>query len=363
MGDGWETKRSRQQGHKDWVIIKLCVHYIRLICYLLAHAEAPRNVRRGFPGYLEFTEIDTAHFMGNYPESLELHAAYNNNLPASDIPDDDWTEILGRTKVGPHRRHFYQLENMANKAYTHVKITIHPDGGLKRVRIIGKRADQVSNGIVTNGIVAKITANGTNGHTNGFGPKNGIESPDGAFTPHTPKNMSLATSLSKQVTIIPILPLTPEAFAPFGQVIQAYGDHNAAPRGIKVTLANQGTASKFHKLSLLASSYPAEAAATAGLSVYRCSPLPTGEENGEWEVNVLERHPYTNQAFIPMGGAGSFGEYGDGLENPGEAYLVVVAKNGSNDKPDLTTLKAFAATAAQGIVYNTAVWRKHSMCP
>lgn len=23
MGDGWETRRSRQKGHKDWVIIKL----------------------------------------------------------------------------------------------------------------------------------------------------------------------------------------------------------------------------------------------------------------------------------------------------------------------------------------------------
>lgn len=23
MGDGWETKRSRVKGHKDWVIIKL----------------------------------------------------------------------------------------------------------------------------------------------------------------------------------------------------------------------------------------------------------------------------------------------------------------------------------------------------
>ena len=25
MGDGWETKRSRVKGHKDWVIIKLYV--------------------------------------------------------------------------------------------------------------------------------------------------------------------------------------------------------------------------------------------------------------------------------------------------------------------------------------------------
>lgn len=25
MGDGWETKRSRMKGHKDWVIVKLYV--------------------------------------------------------------------------------------------------------------------------------------------------------------------------------------------------------------------------------------------------------------------------------------------------------------------------------------------------
>jgi len=25
MGDGWETRRNRESGHKDWVIIKLCV--------------------------------------------------------------------------------------------------------------------------------------------------------------------------------------------------------------------------------------------------------------------------------------------------------------------------------------------------
>lgn len=29
MGDGWETKRSRVKGHKDWVIIKLYVTAIR----------------------------------------------------------------------------------------------------------------------------------------------------------------------------------------------------------------------------------------------------------------------------------------------------------------------------------------------
>lgn len=28
MGDGWETKRSRQPGHQDWVIVKLVVYLL-----------------------------------------------------------------------------------------------------------------------------------------------------------------------------------------------------------------------------------------------------------------------------------------------------------------------------------------------
>lgn len=28
----------------------------------------------GAPGYLDWTEIDTAHFLGNFPESVDLYA-------------------------------------------------------------------------------------------------------------------------------------------------------------------------------------------------------------------------------------------------------------------------------------------------
>jgi allantoicase len=45
--------------------------------------------------------------------------------------------ILPRTKLGPHRRHFFQLENAGGIRYTHVMLTIYPDGGVKRVRVIG----------------------------------------------------------------------------------------------------------------------------------------------------------------------------------------------------------------------------------
>lgn len=156
---------------------------------------------------------------------------------------------------------------------------------------------------------------------------------------------------------IPALPLTPEAFLPFGQVIQGYSDIHAvpSPRTTRITGANQGSATKFHKLALLDSSYPAHAGATAGLSIYRCKPIETSA-GGEWAVKLLERHPCTNQAFIPMGsGTGE-----NALSDTASSYLVIVAQNGEDDKPDLSTMRAFIATAAQGIMYNTSIWRKSS---
>ncbi|EIN11886.1 Allantoicase [Punctularia strigosozonata HHB-11173 SS5] len=312
MGDGWETKRSRQKGHKDWVIIQL-----------------------GAPCYLEQAEIDTAHFKGNFPESCELHATISSDtVPA--VPEDEWISILPRSKLGPHRQHYFQLENVADRAFTHVRLTIHPDGGVKRVRIIGKRAAG-KQGLETSVESTAAVADAAGGEADSTGA---------------------TTTSSKRGPVIPALPLTFEAFAPFGKVVQAWDDPHAAPRGIKLTPANQGTATKFHKLSLLEQSYPANAGATSGLSVYRCAPIDA-QQGGEWPVRVLERHPYTNQAFVPMGSAASSSGYGaeDALKVPGSAYLVIVAKNGSDDKPDLTTMRAFIANAGQGIVYDTGIWR------
>ena len=281
----------------------------------------------GAPATLEQVEIDTAHFKGNFPESVELHALKvdgNVDWASTKGETEDWILILPRSKVGPHRQHYFMLENVKGKIYTHVKMTIHPDGGVKRVRVLGYRAGDVPNS-TTQPTTHRV--------------------PSGIADARRP------VELDSTATIIPALPLTPEAFAPFGQVVQAYGDHAAAPKGTKITPANAGTASKFHKQALLESSYDPAVGATTGLSVYRCNPVQLSADR-VLPLQVLERHPYTNQAFIPMG-KGS----GEGLVDPGVAYLVTVAKNGKDGRPDLTTLRAFVATAAQGIVYNTAVWR------
>jgi allantoicase len=271
----------------------------------------------GKPGVLEQVEIDTAHFKGNFPNSCEMHGicfdAVDSSRQIQTIKGEDWTLILPRTKLGPHRQHCLRLEDTEAKIYTHVKLTIYPDGGLQRIRVIGR----ISN----------------------------------AF-----KRTSTTLPLSEQIAppagpvVLPVVPLTPEAFAPFGQVLQAYGDHTTAPKGVRITPANGGSASKFHKLALLDSSYPPESGATTGISIYRCNPSTDIAEDGSMALKVLERHRFTNQAFVPMGQ--------EKLDGSGWKYIVVVSQNGEDDKPDLRTLRAFVASSAQGVVYGKAIWRE-----
>ncbi|KAG8800263.1 Allantoicase, partial [Serendipita sp. 399] len=231
MRDGWETRRSRVAGHKDWAIVKL-----------------------GAPGFLEQLEIDTANFMGNFPESAEIHATSSpHDIP--EVTEDAWVPILRRTRLGPHRRHYFQLDNVHEVVFTHIRVTIHPDGGIKRVRVYGKRAraneDEITVAepeVFPNATVSKPITNGID-H---------IEKP-------------LIACLTGKT--IPAVPLTPEGFAAFGHVVQAYNTPEAAPRGIKVTGANQGSAIKYHALAPVKQSYPVEMGAKTAMSVYRASPI------------------------------------------------------------------------------------------
>lgn len=85
-----------------------------------------------------------------------------------------------------------------------------------------------------------------------------------------------------------------------------------------------------------------------------------------------------NQVFIPMGCGGWEGRDEPALR-PARAFLVIVAKNGSgtqshflmicshltsdsDDKPDITTLRAFLASTSQGISYHEGIWREYRTC-
>ena len=110
MGDGWETKRRRGPGH-DWTIIQLA--------------------RRGT---IQRIEMDTDHFKGNAPGQCMLEFA-NAGPGKLDAENAKWDVLLPQTPVEPHARHSWDVS--AGPA-THVRLNIYPDGGVARLRLIGR---------------------------------------------------------------------------------------------------------------------------------------------------------------------------------------------------------------------------------
>ncbi|KAH6643734.1 galactose-binding domain-like protein [Boeremia exigua] len=115
MGDGWETKRTRGE-HVDWTIVRL-----------------------GAAGEIDHIVIDTAHFRGNFPQKVQVFAGAFESDPGHE--DGAWTEVLAPQKSGPDVETEYRSElvNVAGKRYTHAKLVIIPDGGVKRFRVFGRR--------------------------------------------------------------------------------------------------------------------------------------------------------------------------------------------------------------------------------
>ena len=119
MGDGWETKRRRGPGH-DWSVVRL-----------------------GIAGVIRRVEIDTAHYKGNYPDTASLEAAV--------VPGDSrgvsadtatrgiahWHTVLPATKLQADHRHVFDQALARDVAASHVRLNIHPDGGVSRFRVFG----------------------------------------------------------------------------------------------------------------------------------------------------------------------------------------------------------------------------------
>ena len=120
-----------------------------------------------------------------------------------------------------------------------------------------------------------------------------------------------------------IQPLTREAFAPFGDVIETDG---AAHFPI-----NAGFAERFHDLAGV------DVAAGGGrplISIFRGQPRPT-----PLRLTLMERHPLGSQAFVPL---------------QDHAWIVVVAAGADPCRPD--ALRAFRAGGRQGVNYARGTW-------
>ena len=115
MGDGWETKR-RRDAFNDWAIIKF-----------------------GITGSILKVIVDTNHFKGNYPDCMSLEAVFLK--PKQELSaETEWQTVISKRPIFAHRQHVFikEIETSPVHEFSHVRVNIFPDGGLSRVKIIGK---------------------------------------------------------------------------------------------------------------------------------------------------------------------------------------------------------------------------------
>lgn len=121
------------------------------------------------------------------------------------------------------------------------------------------------------------------------------------------------------------VPLTAEAFRPYGQVIECDGHASYA--------VNAGSSQRFSDLAQL----EADAEGRLALSIFRAHQRPM-----PFALTTLERHPLGSQAFVPL---------------DRQAFIVIVADTPPMaDRPAPETLHAFLANGRQGINFARGVW-------
>ncbi len=122
--------------------------------------------------------------------------------------------------------------------------------------------------------------------------------------------------------MLTIRPLTAEAFAPFGEVIE--------PSPQKIRMINGGTTERHHALAV--ADVTGEGARVI-LNIFRGAP-----RRFPYRLDMMERHPFGSQSFSPL------------APRP---FLVVVSpdKDGRPGRPEV-----FLSTGGQGVNYRRNVW-------
>jgi allantoicase len=110
--DGWETRRRRSPGH-DWAIVRL-----------------------GAPGIVSGVVVDTAFFTGNYPPHASVEgAAIEGYPPVEQLAKADWQPLLPLSELAGDTANAFPVDS--DRRFTHVRLSIHPDGGVARLRVHG----------------------------------------------------------------------------------------------------------------------------------------------------------------------------------------------------------------------------------
>jgi allantoicase len=111
--DGWETRRRREPGH-DHAIVRL-----------------------GAPGIVRGVVVDTAFFTGNYPPYASVEGAALDGYPGpAELASARWAPLVPKSPLAGDARNEFEVSDTHRS--THVRLTIHPDGGVARLRVHGE---------------------------------------------------------------------------------------------------------------------------------------------------------------------------------------------------------------------------------
>nr|AGO86379.1 allantoicase [Sparus aurata] len=133
--DGWETRRKRIPGH-DWCIVQL-----------------------GVPGLIYGFDVDTSFFTGNHSPYVSIQAGCLDKPPTCSLEGDRtgmttsesqlaavakldseaWPELVCMSQLEPGYSdscHNYSKVN-CNHRVTRLRLNMHPDGGIARLRVYG----------------------------------------------------------------------------------------------------------------------------------------------------------------------------------------------------------------------------------
>jgi allantoicase len=113
--DGWESRRRRTPGH-DWCVIEL-----------------------GMRGRVRGVDVDTSFFVGNHPSHCFIEAL-DTARPVSRAmagkAGGPWRTILSQSSLQGGGHNYFAIAPEAS-AWTHLRLNIHPDGGVARFRAFG----------------------------------------------------------------------------------------------------------------------------------------------------------------------------------------------------------------------------------
>ena len=111
--DGWETRRRREPGHDHAV------------------------VRLGVPGVVRGVVVDTAYFRGNYPPYVSVEAASVEGHPSpAELAEAEWVPLVPKSPAQGDHANRYPVA--VERCFTHVRLSIYPDGGVARFRVHGE---------------------------------------------------------------------------------------------------------------------------------------------------------------------------------------------------------------------------------